>query len=154
MTAQPHAVSFRPGKETEDFYALRSELIDAFARLELAVTRCLNALGYAPDARKTTLGRRIADLSKAKPSPKLSKINAQALGRLPQDCEPLQRLRGCIVHGVMELGLRDGEPIALFRNVADIVADEPICHVLTPTDFRRRIEAVQAMADRIENSLN
>jgi hypothetical protein len=154
MTAQPQAASFRPGKEIEDFYALRSELIDAFARLELAVNRCLNTLGYAPDPRKTTLGRRIAELSKAKPSPRLSKINAHALGTLPQDCEPLQRLRGAIVHGAMELGLRVAEPIALFRNVADIVADEPICHVLTRADFRRRIDEVQAMADRIERSLN
>ena len=154
MTAQPHASVFRSNEDIEDFCTLRSKLIDEFARLELAVNRCLCTLGLMPDARKTTLSYRITELSKAKPSAHISKTRSEALRSLPKRCEKLQRLRASVVHGVMELGSCSGEQIVLFRNVADIIAKEPVGLVLTRTDFQQKIEEVREMACEVERSLN
>lgn len=129
-------------------------MIDEFARLELAVGLCLVRLDRPSNSRKATFGQRVAELSKAKPSPRLSKAKAEALGTLAPDCEPLQRLRASVVHGVMEPGFRNGEPVAFFRNVADLIGNEAICHVLTHSEFQDSIRAVRAMTHRVETSVN
>jgi hypothetical protein len=154
MTAQSHSSTFRSREEDQGFHVLRSRLVDEFARLELAVNRCLGALGRMPDPRKTSFGQSVTELSKAKRSPLLSKAKASALGTLARDCEPLQRLRASIVHGVMEPGSRSGEAVACFRNIADIVGNEMVCHVLTEAEFRHSIFLVRGMTRRVENSLN
>lgn len=151
MTVQPPASAFRA---TEDFRALRSQLIDEFARLELAVSLCLCKLGHTIDPRKTTFSHQVTELSTATPSPSLSKGKAAALASLAGDCGPLKRLRTSVVHGVMEVGTLDGQSVALFRNVADIVGGELIYHVLTEAEFRSNIRAVALMTDRVKSSLN
>jgi hypothetical protein len=152
MTAQFPSSAFRSGEA--DFCTLRSRFIDAFARLELAVRLCLHALDSAASPRKTTFTQCVTELSKTKPSAKLSTGKATSLATLAQDCEPLQRLRASVVQGVMETGLKNGEQIALFRNVADILSNNLICHVLTVSDFRKKIEDLDSMTHRVENSPN
>jgi hypothetical protein len=154
MTAQPDASVFRPAEDRGDFCALRSQLVDEFVRLELAVSRCLAGLRIEIDPRKTSFRQQVAALSKAKPCPSLSKDKAAGLATLPQDCERLQRLRASLVHGVMEPCLRNGELAASFRNVADVIGGELVYHVLTTADFRDSIASVRKMTQRVEASLN
>jgi hypothetical protein len=154
MTSQPHPSAFRSAESIESFCDLRSQFIDEFARLELAASLCLEKLGLGTDARKSTFTDRVALLSKAKPSSRLSKENAATLATLGRDCEPHKRLRASVVHSVMEFGTRNDETVALFRNVADIVCGEPVYNVLAASDFRDAIQALKAVRRRVEGSLN
>jgi len=153
MTAQQPATAFRPSADEKAFCALRSALIDEFARLEIAVGRCLARLDLGVDARKVCFDQRLTRLSNAKPCPpQLSSARAKALASLAQDCDPLQRIRASVVHSVMGLGTRDGEPVAFFCNVADAVGDDPVSLILTAAGFDECIKALKAMKRRVETA--
>ncbi len=132
----------------QDFLRLRSDFIDEFARLEIAVGRCLQRLRISTD-KKDCFDRRVEILSKAKPSPQLSKKSAANLATLAKDCEPFQRTRASLVHAVMGFGRQDEEPVALFRNVADLLSDDHICLVLNLPEFGDRIVDLRALTLRV-----
>ena len=137
-----------------EFHALRSAFIDEFARLESVVSVGLKKLGLEVDGRKVCFTQRLDRLSKATPGSHLSKQNAAKLAGLCLECEPLKHLRASLVHGVLETGSRGGERVALFRNVADSVRDDPIYHVLSAADFQNAIASLKAIQRRIAAALN
>lgn len=141
-----------PTDESAMFPALRSDFIDEFVRLEIALGSCLKRLEIKTDPRKIGFGQRLERLSKAKASSKLSGTKAADLPGLCEDCGQLQRLRSSIVHGVMELGRRDSRPVALFRNAAD--TEELVYHVLSAAEFRDAICDLKTMTNRVRNCLN
>ena len=147
MTIQQTASAFRSGAHAE-FARLRSDFMDGFARLEIAVGCRLKALDIPLERRKCGFDQQIEALAKAKPSPKLSKAEAVGLAGLPQDCEPLQRLRASMAHGVMEVVTGAAEPLAIFRNAVDVIEGLSACEALTRDDFRRYIEALAVLTGR------
>lgn len=149
MNALVHSSTFSSQTAADRFGCLRSAFIDEFAHLEIAVQHCLDRLHLGTDARKVCFAQRLAKLSKAEPSPQLSKEKAKALARLMQECEPLQHIRAGVVHAVMEIGSRGGEPAAFFHNVADVAAGEPVYHVMTVSDFEDQIKALKALTSRV-----
>ena len=151
MTKPQPFSAFRSDPQAE-FNRLRSHFMDAFARLEIAVVRRLQALDIQLEHRKCCFDQLVEALGKAKPSPRLSKANVADLARLPQDCEPLQRLRASMAHGVMEVVKGDVEPLAIFRNALDVIDGWSVCHALTEDDFRRYIKALGALEARAATS--
>lgn len=150
MTVQPPAAAFRSNARTE-FCRLRSDFVDAFVRLEMAVGRCLTRLDIAFDAKKCSFDQRIEKLSKAKPGTKLSRANAARLATLPHECEPFQRLRASMVHGVMTIAMTDDGEVAIFRNAADVIEDSQVCYALSAPDLRQQIAGLDALKATIES---
>lgn len=148
MTVHSPASDFRLASPTE-FACIRSEFIDEFARLEIAVGCCLQKLELEFDSRKCCFEQLVEKLSKAKPSPRLSKKQAAELAHLPEMCRPLQYLRASVVHGIMEIVNRDNVELALFRNAADVIKDIQICYALTSADFRARIETLAGITRQV-----
>lgn len=153
MTAQPSALDFQSIVPTE-FSRIRSEFIDEFSRLEIAVGRGLQKLGLEFDPRKCSFDQLVEKLSKAKPSPKLSKKNAAELARLAGVCHPFQNLRASMVHSIMEMVTRDDQALVPFRNVADVLHDMHVCYALTSTDLRGRIESLPEITRQVEKTIS
>lgn len=105
------------------FAVARSQCMDAFARLELAVGHAALRLGLTRN--KDCLGRRVASLGKAVPSSALSKANHAKLPDWIRETETLVEIRATLVHAVMQIGLFGGSKRAVFANVADQLAHSP-----------------------------
>ena len=150
MTVQQPSSAFQSDAKTE-LLRLRSEFIDEFARLETAVGRRLQKVRIPFEVRKYGFDQMVKKLADAKPSPTLSKANAADLRRLQKDCEPLQRLRASIVHGVMEIAkTTDGETLAIFRNAADVIDPTDECYALTRDRLRQHIDDLATIRRRVE----
>jgi hypothetical protein len=148
MTAQTLSSSF-PSTVPMEFACLRSEFIDEFARLEIAVGHCLRRLDLQQNLRKCCFDQLVGKLAKAKPGPKLSRKNVAELARLPEACQPFQHLRASIVHGVMTIVSGDGARLALFRNAADVLDNSHACYALSLEDLRNRIHELAAITERV-----
>ena len=151
MTVQQPASTFRPDAYSE-FHRLRSDFMDEFARLEIAVGSRLNALEIPFDARKCGFDRLVGKLEKVTASCKLSKVGAADLRRLPKDCEPLQHLRASLAHGVLEIADTGDGLLAIFRNAADVIDGLSICYALTPADLRRKTSELAALTRRAKET--
>lgn len=130
-----------------DFALERSRCIDAFAKLELQVTFAAERLGIG--FSRECLGRRVASLNKAKPSPLLSKANAAKLAVWVEATEVLVARRASIVHAVMGLGNFSGVWKASFENAFDVVAKHPIALLVTIEGLRNIRVAVEAQTDEL-----
>jgi len=152
MTHQPASSEFAVirSRPANLFAELRSNCIDAFARLETTICRCIIHFDCGLDAKKVPLSHRLATLATVKPGPQLSKERAADLAKLTQSCVQLLTTRGSMVHSVMALGEADGQPVALFQNAADDALGLPIYLVLTPGGFGE----VEATARTLANKLN
>jgi hypothetical protein len=153
VTFQQSSSSFKRDPGSSTFERLRSEWIDAFARIEISVAKCLGQFCRGITSCRTPFSQRVDALAKAKPGPHLSKKNAALLGGLPNELAPLMQMRSSIVHSVMVYGERDGTPAAWFRNVLDCPEDRPFFLVMTAEDFSRSKKELIEVSQRLEELL-
>jgi len=134
------------------FATARSEWLDAFSRLEIAVLKCSERRGLAPAARGTPLRQRIAELRSIKASPDCARAIVDKLGKVTGSIEKLLPLRATIVHSALLTGKRDGTPVALFQNVLDAASGTPTYLVTTLEDLdrgRKQLAELTASLDSI-----
>jgi hypothetical protein len=149
MTIQQPASAFRLDAHA-DFALLRSDFMDEFARLEVAVGRRLRRMDPIIDTRKSCFGQNVDKLARAKPCPGLSTKSAATLATFPQDCEPFQELRASLAHGVLEIATTEDGVLAIFRNAADVIEDAEQCYAFTKAIFQLRIRELATLRKRIE----
>ena len=123
---------------------MRSDWLDAFADLEIAICRC--ASRYCTEPAKRNLAQRLKDLEALDPNARLSRDKHARLGALVAECRQLMSFRGTLVHSHMRLGSIDNSNVALFRNVAD-ETDEV---AMTVYQFRKSTENLRRLAGEFE----
>jgi hypothetical protein len=135
---------------SEKFAVTRSEWLDAFSELEVAILRCASRIGLNCDAKKTPLAVRLGNLRDAPASPRLSKSSANELKSLASACEKLLAIRAAIVHSKMRCGTYEGTPAAFFQNVLDAAESQPFHTVLKLDDFERMRSDLIRFAGRFD----
>ena len=149
MTVQQPASAFQSDAHGE-FVRLRSDFMDEFARLEIAVGRRLKRIHPEFDVRKFCFDRLVEKLAKEKPSHGLATESVATVASLPHDCEPFQQLRASMAHGVLEIATTNDGILAIFQNAADVIEGSDACYALTPAAFNRQIGRLAALRMRIE----
>lgn len=129
---------------------MRSDFMDEFARLEIAVGLRLKYIDAALDVRKVCFDQLVEKLANAKQGHRLSKKSVTDLAGLALDCEPFQHLRASMAHGVMEMAATAEGVLAIFRNAADVIGRSDTCYALTPAALQRHIDDLAAITRRIE----
>src|SRR5688572_6374762 len=104
MTAQPHQIEFSTKRVTLFAWA-RSQWLDSFSRLEIAVLRCGAQVGLQPQARGTPLCQRLSDLKAQAPN-LCSDATQKKLSELVRECEAFLPRRATMVHAVMRIRRR------------------------------------------------
>lgn len=132
MTHQPPQQQFVVSdKHNLTWGAARSDWLNAFADLELEISKC--TARRCAGKNKKNLSQRLDDLAALEPGPDLSCRDHARLADLVAQCRQLMLLRGTIVHSHMRVSLIDNVPIALFSNVAG-EARKPLRHVAMTED--------------------
>ena len=147
MNAPLSHSDLRPDAAESELALARSRCIDAFARLECRVALAARRLEL-PISRDC-LGRRVAALAEAKPSPALSKANVPELSKWVTSTESLIAQRASLVHSAMELGNYSGKWKASFANVVDIFNENPVALLMTVEDLQRLRQAVLDQTARL-----
>lgn len=152
MTAQPHQLDFET-TQIAMFALARSNWLDRFSRLEVAVMRCVDRFCVEPSPRGMPLSQRLTMLSALTASPTCPKDKIEKLQKLVNECIRLLPLRATIVHSEMKIGSCDGKPAALFRNGTDVAGNLPIYVIMTEHDFLADRRSLQSLTDRLSNLL-
>jgi hypothetical protein len=134
----------------EEFAVARSEWLNTFSDLEVAILCCTSRIGLICDARKTPLAVRLGNLKNAPASPRLSKASTDELKTLASSCEKLLTIRAAIVHSRMRYGTSDGTPAAFFQNALDAAEYQPVYTVLKLEDFERMRRDLAQLASRFD----
>ena len=149
MTVELHRSVF-VADSTNLLAAARSNWLDAFGNLEIAVIRCARRNGAKPHPKGTAFKQRLTELASLKPSPTLSKKNLANLQTLIQECLIFLPLRATIVHSSMQVGQKMGIDVALFQNAVDAADDTPCYVVLNEVDLTRGQNALNRLTQRFD----
>lgn len=147
MSAEPAPQQFTVVRNPPPFPILRSELVDRFARLETAVCECI-AKHSALDPHKKLFTQRLEEFAGLALSCEPLKEKKEALAQLAAECVALLPIRASIVHSVMKIEEREGEPVALFQNATDAAQGNLQYVVMSRADFDRIKRKLQSLADR------
>jgi hypothetical protein len=147
MTHQPQPSAFATNNDPS-FAQLRNDWLNAFARLELEVRRCIQQVTGEPYERGTALGQCLKSLAGSKASASCSKALIAKLPELCAACRKVLHLRATIVHSAMVEGRRDNQPVALFQNLEDALAGTRTYTVLNAVDFDRTRKELLSLQQR------
>ena len=142
MTA--HAAARQFDKASTLFAEARSDWLDSFSRLEVAVYRFELRCCAAPLPRGTPLKQRLPALLSNCGG---SNVPVQELQKLVRECEALLPLRATIVHSAMKTGMRDAGEVAIFQNAFDLAHAVPVFAEMTPREFARGINSLGRLAN-------
>ena len=145
MTDQPLAAAFGT-RPSQSFATARNDWLNAFARLELEIGRCIHRVSETSEERGRPLAQRLKTLAATKASPRCSKAETSRLPDLCAASEQLLSLRASLVHSIMVEGRRENEPVAFFQNVSEALAQTTLYHVFSNEDFERTRKEVTTLA--------
>ena len=138
----------RPPVSAEtDFHLARSQSIDSFARLEQAIIQLLEKGGVVKSAE--LFSQRVELARKLKPSPHLSKANAELLPQLLGQCEAAACLRNDIAHAPLRFALIEGDNFACFVNPRQTASDSAVARLFTLEMLRTCARKWRKLADDI-----
>jgi hypothetical protein len=147
MGAEPSQSQFGNTGCRQQFAVLRSDWLDRFARFEIEV--CATLLAHnALKAGSPPFAQRLNDLQNL---PSLAEKAPRLLKRLIAERDALLLMRATLVHSAMQVGSLDRQPAAVFRKVTDAVTENPSYVVMAETDFRRTMEQLQSLADKVKS---
>ena len=145
MTAQPPASQF-DSNGAAIFACARSDWLDDFSQLELAVRKCEERFNPARFPRGTPLSQRLPALAALKPSSSCSNDTLERLQKAVRACEAFLPLRASIVHSTLKTGKRGKSKVAIFQNSCDAVHGVPLYAVMTEEDFVRTGRVLRGLA--------
>lgn len=121
-------------------HILRSQLLDAFARVELAVA-ALSASADIVVSSTAAFSQRISALKKGKDA----FHRPAAIDNLVIEAGEASKLRSTVVHAEMCIAEHRQETIFIFRNVADLTH----ARTLTEADFKSETSKLRNLANRV-----
>jgi len=137
------------------FILLRHELIEAFARLEVSICRCL--MKYIPACKigdGSPLGAKIKELEGVKASNHLTKGHAERIQFICQSLPGPMRIRAAVVHGNMRLGALEGKAVAIFQDALSVARDVNCHTILSQDDFKNEIKTLTEFNNNLRAILN
>jgi hypothetical protein len=149
MTAHPDHAAFKL-QPKQLFARERSDWLDSFSQLEIAVLHCETILRAPAGPGGKPLSQRLTALKAVVPSPRCSNATLKELRKLVQECEALLPLRASIVHAVMQTGRLGDRDIALFQNSVDAARDFSTYLVMKQEDFVCSREALDRLTTGFE----
>ena len=145
MTDQPHQSQFAvEARAVAALGAARSNWLDAFADLELGISKCLAR--HCGGKNKNNLSQRLDHLAALQSSADLSCLDQGRLGGIVSHCRRLALLRGTLVHSHMRVCIIDHVAIALFSNVAGEGTKSPRHVAMTLEQIERSTQNLRALA--------
>ena len=149
MTVQPDPIAFQIQPD-HLFAGERSDWLDCFSRLEVAVLRCEVVFTPAVSPSTKPLGQRLTALKGVSASPRVSNDTLKALRERVRECEELLPLRASIVHAVMQTGRLGDNEVAFFQNSLDAARGSTTYLVLKQEDFIQSRHAMDLLAAGFE----
>jgi hypothetical protein len=138
--------------DEQTFHIARSQLLDAFARLECAVIGFINVNGGEIGCPTKPLGQKLELLAKLKAGPRLSKARKSEIETAVRQFAPHLSVRADIVHGLLNVLSLD-EKVAVYRNATEAGAQYPSARMLTLDQHRKLSrEAEKLAAELVEKS--
>ena len=137
MTHQPSPAQFerKPAIVLDELLCIRrSQVIDAFARLEAVISHIIIKSDPQFDAR-VPFGNKLKALGQLSPSNKLSKKAIDRFATLQSEIATLVKIRNDLSHGLMCIVMKDGETMGAFQNAADYANDFPQYTLLSYDDL-------------------
>lgn len=131
----------------DDFHRERSKFIDAFAKVERAIVRLLEAsrtpVSCEPLAEKVKL------LRNAKPAPQYSKALKTKVLQALQGVEYLIAVRNDVVHSRLTIAEVEEEWVAIFANAKQASGHAKTARMISPAGFKKLNGELAALADSL-----
>lgn len=136
--------------KSETYAKVRSQCVDAFARLEFAIIAICARLNLKL-ASRALVGQRVKRLKEPATIASLPKLDRDGAIQLLETIEAILRERTDIVHAEMIVAHTDSETMAIFRNSADRAEGKPEARVYSLKSLRALCESVCSLAERLDN---
>lgn len=138
-------------RQGDDFARQRSRYVDIFSEAELRLTRLYLRLGLKnPDG---SVGQKIGEISKIKPSPGLSKATAKQIQNICGDLSHHVKMRNGLVHATMSVGTKSDQDVAFFQKTSDAAAENPVYFVMSFDDFAVAIESINGLTAKLQGAV-
>ncbi len=139
-------ISHHAAEGTELLLA-RSDFLDAFADLEIAVTRILRSCGTV--TKGEPFSQKVKAFKTAEKTTLIAKSNHAMRDQIADEIFGLLQIRADIVHSRMTIRIIDGKVAASFLNVQEAGALFPPCRILIHSEIKQLIEMTNRLTQRI-----
>jgi hypothetical protein len=135
--------------KSETYAKARSQCVDGFARLELAVISLSNRLGIVV-AQRALIGQRLKKLREPENVAKLTSGTSLDCSKLYDLVEQLLHERTDIVHSEMVIVSTETATMAIFQNSADIAAARPEARIYSLSALKTLGQSARELAGRLD----
>jgi len=135
------------GIDRYDMALARNDLLDAFADLEMTISRILRSCGIAPS--NEPFGNRMKAFRSAEKTNLIAKANLGQRDQIADEIAMLLPIRADIVHSRLRASRVEGHVVCYFINSQEASSDYPSGRLLSIAQIQSLIERVIKLTERV-----
>ncbi len=137
----------QPNLDKYDMALARNDLLDAFADLEMIISKILRSCGVSPG--NEPFGNRIKTFRTAEKTTLIAKANLPQRDQIADEIAALLPVRADIVHSRLRACRVEGHVVSYFINSQEASSDYPSGRLLSLTQINSLIEKVDKLTERV-----
>ena len=138
-------------RQSDDFARQRSRYVDIVSEAELRLSRLYLTLGLKN--LDGSVGQKIGEICKIKPSPGLSKATTRQIQNICTELSHHVKVRNGLVHATMSVGTKSDQDVAFFQKTSDATAENPVYFVMSFDDFAVAIESINGLTEKLQAAI-